>query len=516
MRKDIDYFIQKHFDKVLRDIVDLIQIKSITYNASENKRALNVFLDKAKTMGLKTMITSGEDVGIVELGHGKDTIGILVHLDVAPEGDIDKWSYPPFKGEISKGYIWGRGVEDNKGPAVMCLHALKALKELNIPLEKKIWLIVGTSGDGEWKDIANFKKEFEVPQFGFAPDGDFPIFTKEKGYCDIKLFFHEPEIEKIEILRGGTSLNSIPSKATVKIHNHEEKVYKGISCHSSTPALGINAITKMAGECDEIKDFNFVRFIKDFFMDGRNGEKLGIDFSHNRRNALSERTSLAPTVLSINGGYVEMCINLRLWFDITKDRVTEAFQKYAHEYNYSFRILEYLDPMVVDEKEGFVQTMADVYREYGFTPAFPISMATSCAKTMRHFVGWGPVMEHEKSFSHKEDERMSIESMITATQMYTTYLARVASPYGIGLKNKKQSSLEKALSLLKFFVTDPYHYDVPTLAGLTGMNKTTIYRNLCSLERVGILEKDDDTKLYSIGPMAFRMYQAYLKEKEND
>ncbi len=63
---------------------------------------------------------------------------------------------------------------DDKGPAVMCLYALKAIKELEIPLNKRVWLIVGTSEEAEWTDIASFKKEFPVPDFGFSPDGGFP------------------------------------------------------------------------------------------------------------------------------------------------------------------------------------------------------------------------------------------------------------------------------------------------------------------------------------------------------
>lgn len=45
----------------------------------------------------------------------------LNHIDVVPVGDISKWIYPPFDGEIADGEVWGRGAFDNKGAAVVQL-----------------------------------------------------------------------------------------------------------------------------------------------------------------------------------------------------------------------------------------------------------------------------------------------------------------------------------------------------------------------------------------------------------
>ena len=56
-----------------------------------------------------------------------ETVGILVHLDVVPEGD--GWDYDPYGGEIHEGKIYGRGAVDDKGPAIACLYAMKALKD---------------------------------------------------------------------------------------------------------------------------------------------------------------------------------------------------------------------------------------------------------------------------------------------------------------------------------------------------------------------------------------------------
>ncbi len=79
--------------------------------------------------------------------------------------------------------------------------------------------------------------------------------------------------------------------------------------------------------------------------------------------------------------------------------------------------------------------MAEVYADYGYESSFQSALGTSYAKSMKHFVSFGPVFQTEPSCAHMEDERMSITAMITATQIYTTYIATMASPIG-GIRKK--------------------------------------------------------------------------------
>ncbi|MBA7542966.1 putative dipeptidase [subsurface metagenome] len=94
-----------------------------------------------ESMGFKTKNVDGYG-GHAEFGSGRDLIGILVHLDVVPEGG--GWNYNPYGGEIIDGKIYGRGTSDNKGPAVSVIYALRLLKDLNVDFKKKstyyIWV----------------------------------------------------------------------------------------------------------------------------------------------------------------------------------------------------------------------------------------------------------------------------------------------------------------------------------------------------------------------------------------
>lgn len=84
----------------------------------------------------------------------------LNHIDVVPAGDIAKWEYPPFSGEITDTDIWGRGAFDNKGNAVMQLFALLKIKEQskNTQLPYNITFLAvsveETQGDGGAKFVA--------------------------------------------------------------------------------------------------------------------------------------------------------------------------------------------------------------------------------------------------------------------------------------------------------------------------------------------------------------------------
>lgn len=514
MKKKIDNFIVDNRSNIIHDIVELIKIESLNGDKEKNTQALDYVMSLAEKMGMKTTKSSKNDVGVIEIGQGKEIIGVLAHVDVVGVGDIQKWNHPPFAGKIDKGYIWGRGVVDDKGPLILCLYGLKAIKDLQIPLNKRIWLIVGTCEESEWHDIETFKEEFELPDYGFSPDGDFPIYNREKGYCDVEIFFNEPCRDILEEVQAGDSPNTIPSKAVFKIRNQEELVFHGLSCHSSVPGMGVNAIEKLITAQGFRTEFNFIRFISDFLSKDYNGTKLGIDDPKWATNDKLDKTTAVPTKLSLTKEGVKLNINMRLWFDVTEEKVKTAFARLASKYNYTFRISDFLNSMEVSPDQQFLQVMADVYESYGYKAAFKTAVGTSYAKSMKNFVSWGPVFETEPNCAHMENERLSIGAMITAGQMYANFLARMASPFeDLKKKYANMTSLEKALYLLSLFAQPPYRYDVPTLAGLTGMNRTTVYRNLSSLEEAGFLARDEETKSYTVGEMSKKMYEAFELKK---
>ena len=112
--------------------------------------------------------------GYAEIGAGKECIGIVGHLDVVPAHMEDGWNTDPFEMTEKDGVLYGRGVSDDKGAVVASMIALKVIKDMQIPLTKRIRLIMGTNEETGSKGLAYYVKKEGSVDYGFTPDGDFP------------------------------------------------------------------------------------------------------------------------------------------------------------------------------------------------------------------------------------------------------------------------------------------------------------------------------------------------------
>ncbi|MCD7744765.1 MAG: M20/M25/M40 family metallo-hydrolase [Lachnospiraceae bacterium] len=114
-------------------------------------------------------------------------LDILAHLDVVPV--TEDWTVTqPFEPKIVEDRIYGRGTADDKGPAIAALYALRAIRELAIPMKKGVRLILGSDeecGSGDLKYYYGIEKE---APYTFTPDADFPVINIEKGRLEAR--FH--------------------------------------------------------------------------------------------------------------------------------------------------------------------------------------------------------------------------------------------------------------------------------------------------------------------------------------
>ena len=87
-------------EEAVNSLVEGIKKKSVKKSEKDGapfgndvKVALEYFLDLGKKMGMKT--TNYDNyIGEIEFGEGEETLGILGHIDVVPEGN--NWTHPPF------------------------------------------------------------------------------------------------------------------------------------------------------------------------------------------------------------------------------------------------------------------------------------------------------------------------------------------------------------------------------------------------------------------------------------
>jgi acetylornithine deacetylase/succinyl-diaminopimelate desuccinylase-like protein len=77
---------------------------------------------------------------VTRLAADDDDVGPLLlnaHLDVVGV-EADRWTHPPFAGEIHDGFVWGRGAIDMKHMAAMSAVTVALLRRLDVPLRRDV------------------------------------------------------------------------------------------------------------------------------------------------------------------------------------------------------------------------------------------------------------------------------------------------------------------------------------------------------------------------------------------
>ena len=262
LRRDIDRFVEENTESIKRDIARLVAINSVEGTPEEGapfgrgpREALDLGLQIARELGLGAVDCEGQ-IGYAALGEGDNYLATITHLDVVPVAD--GWTGDPFVLREREGWLLGRGVMDDKGPSVLCLYALKYLKEKQIPLRYPVRALLGANEETGMKDVEYYLENYPAPVFCFSPDADFPLVNGEKGIFHGTLRSRVP-LENIVEIRGGVAVNAIPQKAEALVRAKElrsagrvtaepagEGLWKltaeGVAGHASMPEGTVNAI----------------------------------------------------------------------------------------------------------------------------------------------------------------------------------------------------------------------------------------------------------------------------------
>jgi succinyl-diaminopimelate desuccinylase len=453
--------VEKRKDDLLKDTQNLLHIKSLLDEE-------NIFPDAPLGKGVKEaldfMLTLGEKDGFIpknvgnlaghlEFGEGEELLGILCHVDVVPEGD--GWASDPFAAEIREGKIFARGAIDDKGPTMAAYYAMKIVKELGLPVNKRIRMIIGTDEESDWRCVDHYFENEEMPTLGFAPDADFPIINAEKGIADIDIVQKLPdeEVDKgnIEVLSftSGKRYNMVPDHATVTLniignqmdvvqrftdfmkqyqlehHSHVENgeltlEVKGVSAHGMEPMKGINA-GLFLGEFLSKLDLNpsasdYFKFISRYFFNDSRGVSLGVSYS----DEVSGELTINPGKLSYSrqsGGSVGLTCRYPVTnkIDDTKKKLDDLLEVNG------FVINKFKDtkPHYVDENEFLIQTLKKVYEEQTGEKSYLIAIGGGTyARSLKSGVAFGPLFPGRPDIAHQKDEYIEIDDLLKATAIY--------------------------------------------------------------------------------------------------
>ena len=213
----------------------LISFKTINCDdelpfGSENKKCLNYMLDLAKKDGFKVKNLDNY-CGYIEIGEGKELIGIVAHLDVVPaKNDED------FIMKRVGNTLYGRGVSDDKGAVCASYYALKELK--NMKLNKRVRLILGCNEETGSNCMKHYNEVEEPLTYGFTPDGDFPVINGEKGM--IKGVFNSLSTNILNI-KGGIVSNAVSDYCMCELKKELNDVENlTMNCNSSFVQLSLS------------------------------------------------------------------------------------------------------------------------------------------------------------------------------------------------------------------------------------------------------------------------------------
>ena len=343
-------YIEAHKDEMVELLAELVAVPSVQGEASdgcpfgaEPARALAKMLEKCRDYGFSVENVDNY-AGSADFG-GEPALAILSHLDVVPAGS--GWSSDPFMLTRDGDKLVGRGAIDDKGPAVAAVFALRAIKELGIPLKKGVRLIFGTNEENGSADLEYYRKKRELPPMVFTPDGEYPVINAEKGM--LRVYF-SAKYSGIPV-RGGTVINAVPA-----VCSDDADDYIGRSAHASTPEKGENAITKFLDIQGDLHPL--LNRLSELFPHGElNGKSCGLGFS----DPISGDMTCVLSMLNTEGGRLCGGIDIRFPLDRKKAEISDIICGRLRAAGFDIDSCEGVEPHCTDGESEFVQALLRVY-----------------------------------------------------------------------------------------------------------------------------------------------------------
>ena len=217
-QKISDWF-DSHQEEMAQDIMRLTRFPSVSDPAAPAKpfgQACRDCMDEMLLIGREHGFeTENYEYYVGSIGSGpKDwdnMIGFWNHLDVVPAGN--DWENPPFEPVRKGSFLLGRGVQDNKGPAIGILYMMQCIRELQLPLTHELRLFVGCDEERGMEDLAYYTAHYPTPALSMIADAGFPVCYGEKGILEGAFISDHALSAQFLEFSGGNASNMIPDRA---------------------------------------------------------------------------------------------------------------------------------------------------------------------------------------------------------------------------------------------------------------------------------------------------------------
>ena len=447
LSRDIDSFIAEHEEEIFAAIARLVAINSVEGEAAPGApfgpgpaRALAEGLALAEELGLKA-VNCEDHIGYAALGEGEDYLATITHLDIVPTGE--GWSADPFVMREREGYILGRGVMDDKGPSVLCLYALKYLKDRGCALRYPIRALLGINEETGMADVEYYLAHYKAPLFCFSPDANFPLCNGEKGIYHGRMLSKVP-MENLVDIRGGFAANAIPDRAEawiraesvsdapgVKAERAEDGLWhltaSGIGGHASLPEGTVNAIGLLVN-CilkQGLAGAQEARFLKavSLLNENADGSGLGVQAS----DGLFKPLTIIGGVIGVEDGRMFQTLDSRYPTNTSGEKIAATIRERLGD-AVDVTVDRDAPPFYMSLDKPEVKVCIDAYNDVTGEQAVPYTIGGGTyARDFPNAVSFGP--EHperpQPDFAgpiHGVDEAACKADLLEALKVYITAL----------------------------------------------------------------------------------------------
>ncbi len=434
-KSKISSFLDEKRDDMIELLCRLVSVPSIrseaVLDAPYGKEVLNVLkiaLNEAQKLGLDGNCFEGR-ADIIDCGPREQKLAILCHLDVVPV-QADGWKYSPFEPTVEDNMIYGRGVSDNKGPAVAVLYALYAIKTLGIPLKYGVRLYLGGSEENGQDDLVAYLKENSLPEFVFTPDACFPVGNAERGRIKITAD-KKSECSKLILFDSGSGVNIIPDTAKAVLLNIDVEKIRGFtarysdvsfdisengdevsiishgkSTHAAHPQWGVNALTALLEIVAEFTGKELAELSKCFPHGVFNGSGLGLDGG----------LDISITQLRIDEGRMFFTADGRVNLNSSAEKLAEVIK--AHLPCTVDMVVR--EPHYVSPDSEIVQKLNKVYEGYTDYKGGTYTLdAMTYAHSVPGSVIFGGVLPNDGcSDAHGINECYSLDTLVESAKIF--------------------------------------------------------------------------------------------------